>query len=113
MGVIIFLVLILLIALAMNITEIKDSLANIDRRLKYRRPKKRGVLKMSKIIASLIGKRCKISDVTVTNSYECLILEVDEEWIKLEVSNKENNEVLIKRIDAVEDIMIIDDKKNK
>lgn len=108
MGVIILIVLILLIAIAMNIAEVKDKLAKLNRRSKIRRPKKRGALKMSKIIASLVGKRCKISDVTVMNSYECSILEVDEEWIKLEVYNRKNNEVLIKRIDAIEDILIID-----
>lgn len=66
---------------------------------------------MSSRISSYYSESCKISDVTVMNSYECSILEVDEEWIKLEVYHKKNNEVLIKRIDAIEDIMIIDNNK--
>lgn len=61
---------------------------------------------MSKIITDLIGKTCKITKLDEMSFIEkTKILEVDEDWIKLEKTDKKNiNSIEIIRIDDVKKI---------
>ncbi len=88
-------------------SEIKNRLAKLERKRKDK-----GGINMSKIIENLIGMKCKITEGTGVMNYECFVLEVDEEWVKLKVVNKKNEEsIVIKRIDVIRDITILDNKE--
>lgn len=63
---------------------------------------------MSKIIESLIGKSCKISKNNSEDIFECLIIDVDEQWIKVEIKANNTNEVCVMRIEAIENIVLLD-----
>lgn len=72
----------------------------------------RGENKMSNIIKSLIGKECKIKteeELLFGNTLEnCLVLDVDDEWIKLSYKDKKGcSKTRILRIDLVSSIEII------
>lgn len=70
--------------------------------------RKIGVNKMSEIIKDLVGKRCKIKEVSGVVSYEGTVLAVDEEWIKLNIVDKKENElVVVKRIEYIQEISIV------
>lgn len=67
---------------------------------------------MSNIIKSLIGKECKIridEDFLVGNIIEnCLVIDADEEWIKLSYKDKKGcTKIKIIRIDLISNIEMI------
>ncbi|MDU6247343.1 hypothetical protein [Paraclostridium sordellii] len=73
----------------------------------------RGVCEMSDIIASLIGKQCKIKtdEGTLFSSNgetNFSVLDADDEWIKLSYINKKHGEkIRVIRIDSISSIELI------
>lgn len=69
---------------------------------------------MSKILSELINQKCKIKKSDLAFEIECTILDVDDEWVKYSYSPKKNElQTTIMRIDAIENIDLIDDTFSK
>ena len=73
--------------------------------------KQRGESDMSKLINELVNKECKIkSDDALQlvggTELQCLVLDTDDEWIKIRFTDKKNNQITkllrIEKIDGVE-----------
>ena len=64
--------------------------------------------KMSKIINELKGKRCNIEtdEIIINETFNCTILDTDDEWIKFTYTDKKNN--LITKILRIEEINSIE-----
>ncbi|MBE6055025.1 MAG: hypothetical protein E7212_14205 [Clostridium sartagoforme] len=84
----------------------------LEKKVKALKKKEKGDFKMSKIISSLVGERCKIEtedgffgdSMGVTAN----VLEVDDEWIKVSFTDKKGiNKVKILRIESIHNIELI------
>ncbi len=71
---------------------------------------------MSKLINDLVGKRCIIKsdaglELLANNEIECKILESDEDWLKIEYTEKKGNVVtMLLRIDDIERVEILNEE---
>lgn len=63
--------------------------------------------KMSDIIKSLVGQQCVLKDYSGITGYTGTVLEVDEEWIKLAVVEKNQKSIAIKRIENIKEISVV------
>ncbi len=78
------------------------------RKLKSKLKKyKKGATDMSKIINNLVGKKCRLGILGIDG--EVTVLDVDEEWIKYEYTDKKGNKcVKIQRIEDISEIALLD-----
>lgn len=84
--------------------EQDDKIRVLERRIHQLERKINGGNGMSGIIKGLIGQDC-----TLKMDYEdvkCRITDADEEWVKLLVYGKKGDKSVIKRIDAIDEIII-------
>lgn len=74
----------------------------------------RGEKSMSKILSELLNKRCVLVSedglqIVSKKEIECIVLDVDDEWIKFTFADKKgNNKTQILRIDAIERVNLIE-----
>lgn len=74
----------------------------------------RGGKSMSKILSELINKKCElVSDVGLEifskREIECVILDVDDEWIKITFTDKKGvHKTQILRVEAIERVSFIE-----
>ena len=75
--------------------------------------KQRGETDMSKLINELINKECKITSdaaLQLVGSTEllCLVLDTDDEWIKVQFTEKKNKQIKkLLRIENIDEIEMI------
>lgn len=69
-------------------------------------------IKMSKMIKELTGKKCNIEIRGVFTEVKpiCHILEVDDEWVKIEETKNKNKSIELIRIDDISKIKLIQEK---
>lgn len=94
--------------------ELEKKIKKLEKKVKTDSTKKekKGETDMSKIIESLVGKKCylKIRDEFFEDydKFVCEILEVDEEWMKFTYMNKKLDvKTRIIRIDEIEHVDLI------
>lgn len=82
----------------------------LERKVKILERKVKGDNYMSKIISELIGKECKIKTEEAlifagNNEVKCIVLDADDEWIKLIYKDKKGIEkTKILRIDSLDSV---------
>lgn len=82
----------------------------LEGKVKTLERKVKGENNMSKIMAELIGKECKIKTEEAllfagNNEVKCVVLDVDDEWIKFTYKDKKDVEkTKILRIDALDSV---------
>jgi len=82
----------------------------LESKVKKLERKQGGAESMSKIINTLVGKSCKIKTddaLTLVGStdIQCMVLDADDEWIKLAYTDKKNvAKTKILRIDSIDNI---------
>lgn len=82
----------------------------LEKAIKKLERKQRGEDIMSKLISELVDKKCKIkSDDALQwvgkEEIECIVLDADDEWIKVRFNDKKNNQITkLFRIDHIEEI---------
>ena len=84
-----------------------NKVRKLDRDIKRIKKSTMEESEMSKIIVDLIGKTCKITTTLGIQIVEnTVILEADEDWVKIEKTNKKNVKSI--KIIRIEDISKID-----
>lgn len=73
--------------------------------------KQRGESEMSRIIAELVGKRCKlVEEDTIGEAKVCTVLDVDEEWVKYSYGDKKKGpQTKIIRIDHIKSVDLVEE----
>lgn len=78
--------------------------------------KQRGENEMSKLINELVHKQCKIKSddalqLVGTAELQCLILDTDDEWMKVRFTDKKKNQVTkLLRIENIDEIELLDEE---
>lgn len=79
--------------------------------------KQKGEYSMSKLISELVNKECRIkSDDAIqwvgNAELKCLVLDSDDEWMKVRFTNKKSNQITkLLRIEHIDEIEIIEMQK--
>lgn len=85
----------------------------VEAKIKKLERSQKGENVMSKLICDLVGKECKIkSDIALalvgSTEMKCLVMDCDDEWIKVQYTDKKNNVVIkLLRIENVDEVEII------
>lgn len=93
--------------------RVKKLESKVKKLEKNKRVEQEGDLEMSKIIADLVGKKCKIQtedalQIVGSPEIECNVLEVDEEWIKFSfVDKKKIEKIKIIKIEEINSVEIL------
>lgn len=105
---------IILIGLVVIYWSFGDKIERLIKLVKKQNRQKQEEKGMSKVIQGLVNKKCLINtDEALTlvgkAEIEGIILETDEEWIKLEYLDKNNEKTIsVFRIDSVDYISVIE-----
>lgn len=65
--------------------------------------------KMLKLINELIGKKCRMVTEDSYGSFDCDIIDTDDEWVKLKVYDKKNYKIKLVRISSINNIELINE----
>jgi hypothetical protein len=92
-----------------------DKISYLEQRLKKIERKEKGDLKMSRMFQDLVGKECKIILENGTGAITigevgllCNILEVDDDWIKIQYKTKKNEiKTSLLKICNIEEVEIL------
>lgn len=92
-----------------KVNKLEKKLKRLERGLKEER-------EMSKIINSLLNKKCKLrsedgfAGVLGNTEVECTVLECDDEWIKISYTDKKEKKFIkILRIDDISSVELIEE----
>lgn len=75
--------------------------------------KQRGENNMSKLINELVNTECKIKSddalqLVESTEMKCLVLDTDDEWMKVRFTDKKNNQITkLLRIENIDEIEIV------
>lgn len=101
------------LAIVLCCTPYFSKVNRLDTAIKRLERKNRGENNMSKLINDLVNKECKIrSDeaLRLVGSTEllCLILDTDDEWIKIQFKDKKKNQITkLLRIENIDEIEVL------
>ena len=89
-----------------------DKVKKLEKKVKQLERNEKGDFKMSKIISSLVGERCRIKteEAFFNGAMDVIanILDVDDEWIKISFTDKKGiNKIKILRIESIDNIELI------
>ena len=90
-----------------------DKVNKLESKVKKLERNEKGDSYMSKIMARLIGKKCKITtedglSLVGNSKDECTIIDVDDEWVEFTYSDKKDIvKTKIIRIDSIENVEVI------
>lgn len=85
----------------------------LEAKIKKLERKQKGENVMSKLINELVGKECKIKSDDVlmlvgSDEMKCLVLDCDDEWMKVQYTDKKNNVITkLLRIENVDEVEIL------
>ena len=91
--------------------SLPDKIKRLEAGVKRLERKQKGESNMSKLINELVGKECKIKSddaLSLVGSQEmqCVVLDTDDEWMKVQYTDKKKNRVTklirIENVDGVE-----------
>lgn len=91
----------------------------LEAQMKKVERKLRGESEMSKLINSLVGTTCKIKSnealaIVGVTIMDCLVLDADDEWIKIKATDKKKNTVIkLIRIETIDDIEVLEEESNE
>ena len=103
-----------LIAIWLLYLSINDRFKELEKSIKKNKYNKREEKDMSKVIQCLINSKCRVTTdeaplIVGKGSIEGVILDSDEEWIKIECSEKDPKEsIVILRIDSIDSIIVLE-----
>lgn len=106
LGVFAFIMIICHSALPGKIKHLEAAVKRLER-------KQKGENTMSKLINELVGKECKIKSddalaLVGSPELQCLVLDTDDEWIKVQFVDKKKNQITkLLRIENVDEIEIL------
>lgn len=89
-----------------KVKQLEAKLKKLERKLK-------GENVMSKLINELVGKECKIKSDDVlllvgSDEMKCLVLDCDDEWIKVQYTDKKQNVITkLLRIENVDEVELL------
>ncbi len=89
-----------------------SKISELERKVKKCMIKKNGGDTMLKLIPEIVGEKCKLSliDDYLEPEVVCEILDADDEWIKIEFTNKKGIvKTKIMRIDSINSIELVED----
>lgn len=104
----------LALALVLCYSAYPGKVNRLEAAVKRLERKQRGENDMSKFINELVNKECKIKSDAVlqmvgSTELKCLVLDTDDEWIKVRFKDKKNNQITkLLRIENIDEIEIID-----
>ena len=92
-----------------------DRVKKLEKKVKRLEKKLKGDTIMSQLIKDLIGKKCKITkDVPVQQVVVSVILDVDDEWVKVMSTDKKNvSTTELIRIETIQNIVLVDEPGEK
>lgn len=64
---------------------------------------------MLKLINELIGKKCRMDTEDSLGSFDCDIIDVDDEWVKVKAYDKKNYKIKLIRILSINNIELINE----
>lgn len=82
-----------------------DRLNTLERKVKKLERNVNGGSKMSGIIKDLIGMECTIDGDGYYNT-RCIVLDADDEWVKLIIHEKKSDSTMIVRLDNIDSITL-------
>ena len=91
----------------------------LETKIKNLSKKQKGENYMSKIIHELVGKECFINtdkayELSGGKYIKCKVLDADDEWIKINYTDKKKNDVTrILRIEDINDVEIADTENSE
>lgn len=89
-----------------KVKKLETKIKRLERKLK-------GESTMSKLINNLVGKECKIKSddawaLVGADAVKCLVMDCDDEWMKIQYTDKKGNEILkIIRIETVDEVELL------
>ena len=100
------------LAIVLCYSSYPGKVKNIEARMKRIERKQRGGNDMLKLIGELVNKKCKIKmDDTLETEIKCLVMDADDEWLKVCVRDKKNNQITkLIRIENIDEVKIMDDE---
>lgn len=91
-----------------------NKVKHIEAKVKRLERKNKGENSMSKLISELVDKKCKIKsddalDLVGSTELKCMVLDTDDEWIKVKFTDKKKNNQVIKllRIENIDEIEVM------
>lgn len=87
---------------------------DLEKRLKKLEKNQKGENIMSKLIGDLVDKECVLEtdaalQISGSTKLKCHVLDTDEEWIKVEYTDKKNNVVTkLLRVENIDEIEIVE-----
>lgn len=91
-----------------KVKKVESKIKKLERNLK-------GEKSMSKILSELINKKCELVSeqglsLVSKMEIECVILDVDDEWIKINFLDKKGvSKTQVLRVEAIERVSLIED----
>ena len=91
--------------------SLPDKVKRLEAKLKRFERKQKGENTMSKLMNELVGKECKIKtddalSLVGSQEMQCVVLDTDDEWMKVQYIDKKKNQVTklirIENVDGVE-----------
>lgn len=95
--------------------KVKKLEANM-KKIEKREKRELGGNGMSKLISELINKECKIKiDEAMfwigNNEVTCLVLDVDDEWVKIRYTDKKGKQIVkIVRIESIDEVELLEEQ---
>lgn len=89
-----------------------DKVKKLERKVKKLEKERCRESIMSKLIEELVGRDCKISSEKGINfagktEFECHVMDCDEEWLKISLKDKKNQEIVkMIRVEDVDEIEV-------
>lgn len=90
-----------------KVKKLEAKIKNLERKLK-------GESTMSKLINDLVGRECRIKsddawEMVGTDAVKCLVMDCDDEWMKVRYTDKKGN-IIVKllRIETVDEVELLE-----
>lgn len=91
-----------------------ERVRRLEAKVKRLEKEKKGEKNMSKLIDGLAGKRCRLKtedalQLAGVAEVVCLVLDTDEEWVKVRMTKKKGGETTtLLRIENIESVEVLD-----
>lgn len=97
------------IALILCFSSYPGRVRNLERRIGIVGNKNGENNKMLKLINELIGKKCRMVTEDSFGSFDCDIIDADDEWVKIKAYDKKNHKIKLIRILSINNIELINE----
>ena len=93
--------------------SLPDKVKRLEAKMKRFERKQKGENTMSKLMNELVGKECKVKSddalaLVGSQEIQCVVLDTDDEWMKIQYIDKKKNQVTkLIRIENVDEVEIL------